>query len=79
MRRSKTAVLYPQMIEALAAFVRNDAVLLSEACLLYTSYAFVTGGSMTGTLYIVATPIGNLSDLTPRAAETFAQADFIAA
>lgn len=34
---------------------------------------------MTGTLYIVATPIGNLSDLTPRAAETFAQADFIAA
>ena len=32
-RRSKTAVLYPQMIEALAAFVRNDAVVLSEgAC-----------------------------------------------
>lgn len=30
-RRSKTAVLYPQMIEALAAFVRNDAVLLSES------------------------------------------------
>ena len=30
-RRSKTAVLYPQMIEALAAFVRNDAVVLSEA------------------------------------------------
>ncbi len=34
---------------------------------------------MSGTLYIVATPIGNLSDLTPRAAETFAKADFIAA
>jgi 16S rRNA (cytidine1402-2'-O)-methyltransferase len=34
---------------------------------------------MTGTLYIVATPIGNLSDMTPRAAETFANADFIAA
>ncbi|MEG2053556.1 MAG: 16S rRNA (cytidine(1402)-2'-O)-methyltransferase [Oscillospiraceae bacterium] len=30
-------------------------------------------------LYIVATPIGNLSDLTPRAGETFAKADFIAA
>lgn len=30
-RRSKTAVLYPQMIEALSAFVRNDAVVLSEA------------------------------------------------
>lgn len=30
-RRSKTAVLYPQMIEALAAFIRNDAVVLSEA------------------------------------------------
>ena len=34
---------------------------------------------MSGTLYIVATPIGNLSDLTPRAAQTFADADFIAA
>ncbi len=32
-----------------------------------------------GTLYIVATPIGNLSDLTKRAAETFEKADFIAA
>ena len=34
---------------------------------------------MAGTLYIVATPIGNLGDLTPRAAEAFAAADFIAA
>lgn len=34
---------------------------------------------MSGTLYIVATPIGNLGDLTPRAAQTFAEADFIAA
>ncbi|HIV87526.1 MAG TPA: 16S rRNA (cytidine(1402)-2'-O)-methyltransferase [Candidatus Pygmaiobacter gallistercoris] len=32
-----------------------------------------------GTLYVVATPIGNLGDLTPRAAETFAAADFVAA
>lgn len=32
-RRSKTTVLYPQMIEALAAFAANDATLLSEAAL----------------------------------------------
>lgn len=32
-RRSKTSVLYPQMIEALAAFAHNDADLLSEAAL----------------------------------------------
>lgn len=32
-----------------------------------------------GTLYVVATPIGNLGDLTPRAAETFAKVDFVAA
>lgn len=34
---------------------------------------------MPGTLYVVATPIGNLDDLTPRAAATFGMADFIAA
>ena len=32
-----------------------------------------------GTPYVVATPIGNLGDLTPRAAETFAKVDFVAA
>ena len=32
-----------------------------------------------GTLYIVGTPIGNLEDLTPRAAAAFGNADFIAA
>ena len=34
---------------------------------------------MSGTLYLVGTPIGNLGDLSPRAAETLAAADFIAA
>ncbi len=34
---------------------------------------------MAGTLYIVATPIGNLDDMPPRVAATFALADFIAA
>ena len=34
---------------------------------------------MSGKLYLVATPIGNLGDLSPRAAETLAAADFVAA
>ena len=34
---------------------------------------------MPGTLYLVATPIGNLDDMPPRVAATFGLADFIAA
>ena len=34
---------------------------------------------MSGTLYLVATPIGNLGDLSPRGVLTLQEADFIAA
>ena len=34
---------------------------------------------MSGTLYLVPTPIGNLGDISPRMAETLEHADFIAA
>lgn len=34
---------------------------------------------MSGTLFVVATPIGNLEDLSPRARRTLAEVDFVAA
>ena len=34
---------------------------------------------MSGELYVVGTPIGNLGDLSPRAVETLSSCDFIAA
>ncbi len=34
---------------------------------------------MSGVLYVVGTPIGNLSDMSPRAAKAFEECDFIAA
>lgn len=38
-----------------------------------------TVSNIEGCLFVVATPIGNLSDLSPRAAETLAQADLVLA
>jgi 16S rRNA (cytidine1402-2'-O)-methyltransferase len=35
--------------------------------------------AMSGTLFVVATPIGNLEDLSPRARQTLAEVDFVAA
>ena len=37
------------------------------------------GGLPVPTLYVVATPIGNLSDMTPRAVETLRRCAFVAA
>ena len=34
---------------------------------------------MTGTLFLCATPIGNLKDMTPRVVDTLKEADMIAA
>lgn len=34
---------------------------------------------MSGTLYLVSTPIGNLGDMTPRALDTLRECDFVAA
>lgn len=34
---------------------------------------------MAGVIYVVATPIGNLNDMTPRMEQAFSEADFIAA
>lgn len=48
-RRSKTSVLFPQMIEALAAFIANDAVLLSEAAL-WAEEAAASHGAEVGSL-----------------------------
>jgi len=38
-----------------------------------------TGGPVPGKLYVVATPIGNISDMSPRAADTLGQVAVIAA
>lgn len=43
------------------------------------NYARKGGSAVAGTLYLVATPIGNLEDMPPRVAATFGAVDFVAA
>lgn len=62
-RRSKTAVLYPQMIEALAAFAKNDAVLLSESAFWAEEAAASCGEASPG-------PLGAAPDSPEQAAFT---------